>query len=415
MNPSPNRSSQMPNSSSSHPTQSSEQVVDMPKDLQMSAKQVHERSDIEQSTSPPSSVSETVSEITSDTSVSTDLSDTSDTSDSEDQLLDGANRFWQHPIPPPSEPRQYRAIGLIRGRYTASQDQFTQGILLTSDGTVIDAVLLGRVMSLVKKHLDLEQEHLWVVYPRTRQQEGNLHVQIMGVWEPETLKKEEESTTELAESSESSVEEAASIELAESSESSVEELTESSESVAVELTAIESAESSESSESSVEELTESSESVAVEPSEPPIPPAPLEVEHGYFSVRGEVVYQSQEQEKYVIIKIRQSSRSEKDKPKFFKLKLDGLASPKVVGHFLDLHVQLKQDCLVIQESHDIGMIAQRGRPPRKPFRGNNRNPRRPGGPSRGSRPPFKSKPNFSQNRPEPLSKPVKPKPKTEKE
>ena len=386
MSPSPNRSSQMPNSSSSHPVQSSEQVVDMPQDLQMSAKQVQESPDIEQSTSPPSQGSEAVSTSTN-ISASPDLSNVSD---AEDQLLDQANRFWQHPIPPPSEPRQYRAIGLIRGRYTASQDQFTQGILLTSDGTVIDAVLLGRVMSLVKKHLDLEQEHLWVVYPRTRQQEGNLHVQIMGVWEPETLKKEEESTTESAEASESSPEE-----LAETSE-------------------VSTVESAEASESSPEELTETSEVSTVEPTAAPPPPTPPEVEHGYFSVRGEVVYQSQEQEKYVIIKIRQSSRSDQDKPKFFKLKLDGLASPKAVGHFLDLHVQLKQDSLVIQESHDIGMLAQR-RPSRKPFRGNNRNPRGSGEPSRGSRLSFKSKPNFSQNRPEPISKPIKPKPKTEKE
>ncbi|MHC5730419.1 MAG: hypothetical protein ACYTXY_41190, partial [Nostoc sp.] len=33
----------------------------------------------------------------------------------------------QQPIPPPSEPMQYRAIGLVRGRYHASSEQFTQG------------------------------------------------------------------------------------------------------------------------------------------------------------------------------------------------------------------------------------------------------------------------------------------------
>ncbi|MBP0029912.1 hypothetical protein [Roseofilum sp. Guam] len=90
------------------------------------------------------------------------------------------------PIPAPSEPLQYRAIGLIRGRYY-SGDHLTQGTLVTSDGTEIDAVLLGRMMSLIKKHLDLDVEHLWVVYPRTREKEENLHTQILGVWEPETL------------------------------------------------------------------------------------------------------------------------------------------------------------------------------------------------------------------------------------
>ncbi|HBY78302.1 MAG TPA: hypothetical protein DEG47_15155, partial [Cyanobacteria bacterium UBA11148] len=83
----------------------------------------------------------------------------------------------QQPIPPPSEPMQYRAIGLIRGQYMPSADQLTRGTLVSSDGTLIDAVLLGRVMSLVKNHLSLDQSHLWVVYPRTRQEDGNLHVQ----------------------------------------------------------------------------------------------------------------------------------------------------------------------------------------------------------------------------------------------
>jgi hypothetical protein len=100
-----------------------------------------------------------------------------------------ANR--QQPIPPPSEPMQYRAIGLVRGRYAASEEQFTQGFLVTPDAAQIDAVLLGRIMSLVKNHLDLEQEHLWVVYPRTRQENDKLHLQIVGVWEPEKLAKSE--------------------------------------------------------------------------------------------------------------------------------------------------------------------------------------------------------------------------------
>jgi hypothetical protein len=98
----------------------------------------------------------------------------------------------QQPIPPPSHPRQYRAIGLVQGQYQRSEDQLTKGNILTEDGTLIDSVVLGRVISLVKNHLDLEKPHLWVVYPRTRQEDDALHVQIVGVWEPQTLKKEEE-------------------------------------------------------------------------------------------------------------------------------------------------------------------------------------------------------------------------------
>lgn len=102
------------------------------------------------------------------------------------------------PIPPPSHPRQYRAIGLVRGKYQITEEQITQGKLITSDGTEIEAVLLGRVISLVKKHLDLEQEHLWVVYPRTKVKSDCLHLQILGVWEPETLSKDEEETAALS-------------------------------------------------------------------------------------------------------------------------------------------------------------------------------------------------------------------------
>lgn len=100
------------------------------------------------------------------------------------------------PISPPSHPQQYRAIGLIRGIYEPSLEQMTRGSLTTAEGTNIDAVLLGRLLSLIKNHLDLAQEHLWVVYPRTRQTNDHLHVQIVGVWEPETLDKDLEQDTD---------------------------------------------------------------------------------------------------------------------------------------------------------------------------------------------------------------------------
>lgn len=90
------------------------------------------------------------------------------------------------PIPPaPAKQLHYRAIGLLSGRYIP-RDEITQGILLTTDGTVVEAVVLGRVLGLVKSRIDLEKEHLWVVYPRTREDEP-LHVQMAGIWEPQTL------------------------------------------------------------------------------------------------------------------------------------------------------------------------------------------------------------------------------------
>ncbi|CAK6688774.1 hypothetical protein [Synechococcus sp. CBW1107] len=93
----------------------------------------------------------------------------------------------QHPISPVTEPLQYRAIGVVRGQYVPSDpEQLTRGLIRTDDGTEIDAVVLGRVLSLVRRHLDLERSHLWVVYPRCREA-GALHLQMVGVWEPSTL------------------------------------------------------------------------------------------------------------------------------------------------------------------------------------------------------------------------------------
>ena len=93
------------------------------------------------------------------------------------------------PIPAASQPMQYRAVGLLWGRYVP-RDEITQGILLTSDGTVMEAVILGKLLRVflsVKAGVDLEKEHLWVVYPRTRDEDPKLHVQMAGIWEPETL------------------------------------------------------------------------------------------------------------------------------------------------------------------------------------------------------------------------------------
>ena len=82
---------------------------------------------------------------------------------------------------------QYRAIGVVRGTYVPSDpDQLTRGTIQTEDGTAIEAVVLGRVLTLMRRHLDLSKPHLWVAYPRYRETE-HLHLQLVGVWEPSTL------------------------------------------------------------------------------------------------------------------------------------------------------------------------------------------------------------------------------------
>ncbi len=92
-----------------------------------------------------------------------------------------------HPIPPVTDPLQYRAIGIVRGKYLPlDENQFTRGYLLDSEGEKVEAVVLGRVITLMRKHLSMDSSHLWVVYPRSRDV-NHLHLQIVGIWEPSTL------------------------------------------------------------------------------------------------------------------------------------------------------------------------------------------------------------------------------------
>ena len=106
-----------------------------------------------------------------------------------------------HPIPSVTDQLQYRAIGIVRGVYKPQDDEnFTRGALIDSKGNEIDAVVLGRVITLIRNHVSLEKPHLWVVYPRCRNNQ-NLHLQITGIWEPSTLKKDLVESKELNEAS----------------------------------------------------------------------------------------------------------------------------------------------------------------------------------------------------------------------
>jgi len=252
----------------------------------------------------------------------------------------------EQPIPPPSEPTQYRAIGLIRGCYHASDEQFTQGTLITKDGVELNAVLLGRIMSLVKNHLDLETEHLWVVYPRTRQENDALHLQIVGVWEPENLAKydlDEDVPDPTARKLRNSP------------------------------------------------VVSDNGSVAST-----IHPKPSsEVPDGGFSVRGEVVYQSFD-EKSLVVKIKQAPRKPTDKAKYFKLKLKGILTTKAVGKFWDFNVKRETDALVIVNAEAIADLPKKRKPP---FKGAPR-----GGGSGGDRRPFPPRRNANGDAPRPIRK-----------
>lgn len=255
------------------------------------------------------------------------------TEPAEDAPSDVPESLGQQPIPPPSEPMQYRAIGLIKGKYRPSEEQFNRGDLITEDETYLDAVLLGQVMSLVKKYLDLEQTYLWVVYPRTREKEETLHMQIVGVWSTEGFGP-----------------------MAAAEESEVPE----------------------------------------EPKEAPEEPGQLAapLQDGYFSIRGEIVFQSTERN-YLLVKIQQSPRKSSDRPKAFKLKLTGNLKDKTLGYFWDLHVQRQGEELAIVNGQRVALV-----PPKRKSKQERSESQRP--PRKFSSP----RPHPTSDKPRPVGKPI---------
>lgn len=195
------------------------------------------------------------------------------------------------PIPLASEPLQYRAIGLVRGQYLPTAEEFTRGSVLADDGILIDAVLLGRIMSLTKKHLDLEKSYLWVVYPRIRKDDGKLHIQVMGIWEPQLLWGDDAA-----------------------------------------------------------------------PPGTPEGQGSIDLPENYFSIRGEVIFQSREK-KEIFVKIRQAAKKKDEEPRHFKLRLIGDFPQKMVGNFWEFDVLRQGDDLVIRTGNQVASLRSK---PAKP-------------------------------------------------
>lgn len=110
---------------------------------------------------------------------------TSLTSKSAEPKLEPVDEGSSSPIPSPNNSLQYRAIGVVEGLYASGSEHFCKGKITTTDGTEIEAVVLGKVMPILQKKLDLAQSYLWVVYPRIVNKTAQLYVQIVGVWAPE--------------------------------------------------------------------------------------------------------------------------------------------------------------------------------------------------------------------------------------
>jgi len=47
-------------------------------------------------------------------------------------------------------------------------------------------VILGKALSLLKKHIDLKKSYYWIVYPKNKNTQ-NLHLQVAGIWDPYQL------------------------------------------------------------------------------------------------------------------------------------------------------------------------------------------------------------------------------------
>jgi hypothetical protein len=93
----------------------------------------------------------------------------------------------KNPIPKVTDPLQYRAIGIVHGKFTPHvSDKLNKGLIIDNQGEKIETVVLGKALSLLKKHIDLNNNHYWVVYPKNKNTH-NLHLQVAGIWDPYQL------------------------------------------------------------------------------------------------------------------------------------------------------------------------------------------------------------------------------------
>ena len=93
----------------------------------------------------------------------------------------------KNPIPKVTNKLQYRAIGIINGRFTPHNiEQINRGFLIDSKGEKFETVVLGKALSLLKKFIDLDKSYFWVVYPKNKNTQS-LHLQVAGIWDPYQL------------------------------------------------------------------------------------------------------------------------------------------------------------------------------------------------------------------------------------
>ena len=93
----------------------------------------------------------------------------------------------KNPIQEVTNKLQYRAIGIVNGVYKPENLlQLNKGKIIDSEGKIIDTVILGKALSLIKKHIKFDKNYFWIVYPRNKNT-NNLHLQVAGIWDPYQL------------------------------------------------------------------------------------------------------------------------------------------------------------------------------------------------------------------------------------
>ena len=93
----------------------------------------------------------------------------------------------KNPIQEVTNKLQYRAIGIVKGIYKPNNiDQLNRGTLIDKEGKILETVILGKAIGLIKKYINLEKNHFWIVYPRNKNI-NNLHLQVAGIWDPYNL------------------------------------------------------------------------------------------------------------------------------------------------------------------------------------------------------------------------------------
>ena len=93
----------------------------------------------------------------------------------------------KNPIPKVTDPLQYRAIGIVNGKFTPhNSEQLNRGLITDNEGEKLETVVLGKALSLLKKHIDLKKSYYWIVYPKNKNTQ-NLHLQVAGIWDPYQL------------------------------------------------------------------------------------------------------------------------------------------------------------------------------------------------------------------------------------